>query len=178
MPGTLCRMSARVRWPYFFTSSDVTIVTEDGASVVFCLYLEAASTTGISILVSSSRLISVGSAGGVAADFCPSAASPVDSAVPSASAPKKDRKNPRTARRWKSRNRFTAKVYHGPGGQLQAAFSAARRDFLQNFNTVGDRADDKAEAFHRAAGLARQTNHQRLFHDHGEVAREDGVPGD
>src|SRR3989442_12686670 len=56
-------MSASVRWPYFFTSSAVMIVTEAGASVIFCLYLEAPSTIGISIFNSPSRLISVGSTG-------------------------------------------------------------------------------------------------------------------
>src|ERR1041385_152310 len=66
-------MSASVRWPYFLTSSLVIIVTDDGASVVFCLYLDAASTVGISIFTNSSKLMSVGDAGGAAADSFPAA---------------------------------------------------------------------------------------------------------
>jgi|GEM_PF-2814285 len=47
---------------------------------------------------------------------------------------------------------------------------AARRDFLENFNAMRDRADDKAEAFHGAARFARQTDHERLIDDDGQVA--------
>src|SRR5436190_20673462 len=60
-PGTVSRISARVRWPYILTSSDVMIVTEEGASAMVCGNLDAASTT--SILIRSGKLISVGSAG-------------------------------------------------------------------------------------------------------------------
>ena len=43
---------------------------------------------------------------------------------------------------------------------------------------MGNGPDDEGEAFHRAAWFSGQANHQRLVHDHREVAREDGVFGD
>src|SRR5438067_6041478 len=49
------------------------------------------------------------------------------------------------------------------------------RHFLQHLDAMRNRADDKTETFHRAARFARQTDHQRLVHDRGEIAREDGV---
>src|SRR6266567_5067260 len=170
MPGTLCKMSARVRWPYFLASSAVMIVTEEGASVIFCLYFEAASTTGISILVISSTLRSVGSGGCVSTGFFSSATSPLASAAPNARMRSECGKPTRRARRHDSGEWFTAKAYREPRDRLQAVFSATGRHFLQNLDAMRNRANHKTQTLHGAAGFAGQTNHQRLVHDHREVA--------
>src|ERR1017187_6373066 len=48
-------MSAKVRYPSFLISSEVTIETEAGAWVTFCSYREAPETVSIGISGSASR---------------------------------------------------------------------------------------------------------------------------
>src|SRR5205823_5830987 len=72
-------------------------------------------------------------------------------------------------------------VREGAGTSLSRRFrfaSATRRHFLQHLDTMGNCPHDKAETFHRAAGLAWQTDQQRLIHHRREIARQDGVLGD
>src|ERR1017187_5344019 len=61
-PCTLCKTSAKVRWPYFLISSAVTTVTEAGASVSFCSIFDAPNTFGTSISIRASSGSSVRSA--------------------------------------------------------------------------------------------------------------------
>src|ERR1051326_792862 len=55
---------------------------------------------------------------------------------------------------------------------------ATRRHALGEFDAVLDRAVDEAEAFNRAARLARQCDHKTATHERGHVARQDCVRGD
>ena len=51
-------------------------------------------------------------------------------------------------------------------------------DFLEDFDAVGNGADDEAEAFDSATRFAGKADDEGLLDDGGEVAGEDGVLGD